>query len=231
MSNNKKTGFAGKGYYIALILCALAIGITGYWYYRDSAEQDASLRETEAELVVGTAGTEDIPVIATAPAATSGTGAAAPATSAPTTAPTAAAKQPLKTMSPTAGSQITGYSMEALSYNQTTRDWRVHNGVDLAAESGAEVYAPADGQVTAAYEDEALGWMVVIRHSGGYVTTCASLAEAPAVEQGDKVTLGQVIGTAGATAITESALGSHVHFAVTLDGNPIDPAEFLALGE
>ena len=32
MSNNKQTGrgFAGKGYYIALILCATAIGISGY---------------------------------------------------------------------------------------------------------------------------------------------------------------------------------------------------------
>lgn len=232
MSNNKKTGFAGKGYYIALILCAAAIGITGYWYYRDNAQQEDSLQETHAELAVGTVGTEDIPVIATTPAtAAAGSGAATPATSAPTTAPTAAASQPLKTMSPVAGSQITGYSMEALSYNQTTRDWRVHNGVDLAAGSGAEVYAPADGQVTAAYEDESLGWTVVIRHSGGYVTTCASLQEAPAVEQGDKVTMGQTIGTAGTTAITESALGAHVHFSVTQDGDPIDPQEFLALGE
>ena len=31
MSNNKKTGrgIYGKGYYIALVLCAAAIGITG----------------------------------------------------------------------------------------------------------------------------------------------------------------------------------------------------------
>ena len=36
MQNNKKFGsFAGKGYYIALILCAVAIGITGYLYYRN----------------------------------------------------------------------------------------------------------------------------------------------------------------------------------------------------
>ena len=38
MSNNKKSagGMFGKGYYIALILCAAAIGITGYMYYRNT---------------------------------------------------------------------------------------------------------------------------------------------------------------------------------------------------
>ena len=39
MSNNKKNflgKFAGKGYYIALVLCAVAIGISGYLYYRNA---------------------------------------------------------------------------------------------------------------------------------------------------------------------------------------------------
>ena len=37
MSNNKQTGrgFGSKGYYIALVLCATAIGISGYLYYRN----------------------------------------------------------------------------------------------------------------------------------------------------------------------------------------------------
>ena len=35
MSNNKFSGKLGKGYYIALILCAVAIGITGYVYNRN----------------------------------------------------------------------------------------------------------------------------------------------------------------------------------------------------
>ena len=33
MSDNKHAGRGGKGYYIALILCAAAIGISGYVYY------------------------------------------------------------------------------------------------------------------------------------------------------------------------------------------------------
>ena len=37
MSNNKHNGgMFGKGYYIALILCAAAIGVSGFLYYRNA---------------------------------------------------------------------------------------------------------------------------------------------------------------------------------------------------
>ncbi len=231
MSDNKRSR-GGKGYYIALILCAAAIGITSYVYTRNMKEpQTVSAPETLAEdILVGTIGeAEDIPVIATQPQSTPQ--ATTPATTKATepTAPTV--KKALKTMSPVAGEEIFGYSMEALSYNQTTRDWRVHNGVDLAAEDGAEVVAAADGQVYTVYNDDAMGSTVVIRHSDGYTTKYSSLAENLAVKAGDNVTMGQTIGYAASTAIVESTLGSHVHFSVTSYDEPMDPAEFLALGQ
>jgi murein DD-endopeptidase MepM/ murein hydrolase activator NlpD len=117
--------------------------------------------------------------------------------------------------------------MECLSYNQTTRDWRVHGGVDLAAEAGTEVKAAADGEVYTVYEDDSMGTTVVIQHQGGYTTHYASLAEDVRVKAGDQVTLGQTIGTVGSTALMESALGDHVCFRVTCDGDVVDPAEFL----
>ena len=120
--------------------------------------------------------------------------------------------------------------MEALSYNQTTRDWRVHNGVDIAAEEGTPVFAAADGVVEAAYEDDLMGFTVVIRHDGGYVTEYSSLAKELSVKSGEAVHMGQVIGCVGGTALVETALGSHVHFGVTFQDAPMDPAEFLALG-
>ena len=230
MNDNKKTGFSGKGYYIALILCAAAIGITSYVYYRsDKNLQQTMVQEEKEELVLGTMGTEDVAAIATQPQ----TQATTPATTQPqtsTTAPTAA-KAPLKTAAPVEGDTICGYSMEVLSYNQTTRDWRVHNGVDLAAEAGSPVCAAADGEVYTVYEDEAMGCTVVIRHDDGYTTSYASLAADPTVKAGDTVTMGQTIGYAGDTAIVESALGAHVHFSVTRYDEPMDPAEFLALGQ
>ena len=228
MSDNKRTGrgMFGKGYYIALILCAAAIGITGYVYYRNANQvEEVSVQETYEDILVGTMDTEDVAVIATQPRATT------PSATTQETTPAATEKSVLKTISPVSGEEIFGYSMEALSYNQTTRDWRVHNGVDLAAEAGAEVVAAADGEVYTVYEDDTMGYTVVIRHSDGYTTKYSSLAENVAVKSGDTVTMGQTIGYAADSAIVESTLGSHVHFSVTCHDEPMDPAEFLALGE
>ena len=224
MSDNKRSRRGGQGYYIALILCAAAIGITGYVYHRNTnLPEPVSQTETAAEVPALGTQTEDVPVIATQPPKVA-TGTAPAATTPP------AEKKPMQTMSPVAGESIFGYSMEALSYNQTTRDWRVHNGVDLAAEAGAEVKAAADGQVYTVFEDDAMGTTVVIRHADGYTTKYASLAENVSVKPGDTVTMGQVIGYASDSAIVESTLGTHVHFGVTCNDAPVDPAEFLAMG-
>ena len=227
MSDNKRFYRSGKGYYIALILCAAAIGITGYVYYRNTGEpEQVSVSETYEDVLVGTLGTEDVPVIATQPQPTNPS---VPASTGETT-PAPTEKKVLKTMSPVEGKEIFSYSMEALSYNQTTRDWRVHNGIDLAAEDGAMVCAAADGEVYTVLEDDTLGYSVVIRHSDGYTTTYGSLTKDVMVKAGDKVTMGQPIGYAGDSAIVESTLGSHVHFSVTHYDEPMDPDEFLSLG-
>ena len=227
MSNNKHVGFSGKGYYIALILCAAAIGITGYLYSKNASKpEEVTLQETMGDVQAGETLTEDIPVIATQPV-TQGTSPTA-STQAPTQA---TVPQTLKTASPIEGDEVAAYSMDCLSYNQTTRDWRVHNGVDIAAEAGTEVCAAAEGKVYTVYEDDAMGCTVVIRHDDGYTTKYSSLADNLAVKAGDTVTMGQVIGYAGDTAIVETTLGSHVHFSVTHNDEPMDPAEFLALGQ
>ena len=210
-----------KGFLLAMVLCAAALWITGYVYFRSEQQvQEASLQETYEDVLVGTAGEEDVPVIATQPQTT-------PAT----TAPVPTEKRVLKTMSPVEGNAIFGYSMEALSYNQTTRDWRVHNGIDLAAEDNAPVMAAADGEVYTVYEDDAMGHTVVIRHNDGYTSCYSSLSDRLEVKPGNKVTMGDTIGYAADSAIVESTLGSHVHFSVTHYDEPMDPEEFFALGQ
>ncbi len=211
-----------KGFIVALSLCAVALWVTGYVYFRSEQQvQEASLQETYEDVLVGTVGTEDVPVIATESQPTATT----------ESAPAPTEKRVLKTMSPVEGSAIFGYSMEALSYNQTTRDWRVHNGIDLAAEDNAPVMAAADGEVYTVYEDDTMGHTVVIRHNDGYTSCYSSLSDKLEVKPGDKVTMGDTIGYAADSAIVESTLGCHVHFSVTHYDEPMDPEEFLALGQ
>ena len=218
MSNNKKSGGNfGKGYYIALILCAAAIGISGYVYYRNAGKTEEVVQQHETEAQVAVVATEEnIPAAVTQPVTK-------PVET--TTAPTV--KKAMKTASPLEGETVSVYAMDCLSYNSTTRDWRVHDGIDIAAAAGTEVKAAADGQIYSVYNDDSMGTTVVIRHEDGYVTVYASLAEEVAVTAGDKVTLGQTIGTVGETALLENALGEHLHFAVLCNDEQMDPAEFL----
>ena len=208
----------GKGYYIALILCAAAIGISGYLYYQNKENPSDSLDNTLAlndSVVNG-----DVQASATTPNEST------PDES----TPTESTKKPGKITRPVSGQTVLDYAMEALCYNPTTRDWRVHNGIDIAAEPGTEVCAAADGTVYTIYEDETMGTTVVIRHDGGYVTKYASLASDVSVSVGQSVTSGQKIGTVGCTALLETAIGDHLHFAVTCNGAVVDPNEFLEEG-
>ena len=223
MSDNKHTGrsFNGKGYYIALILCAAAIGISGYLYYQNAEDPDPQLANPTIGANATLDGGEDIQA---------GVPTLAPGDpTVPTQAPTVPKKPPMKTGFPVSGQTVAGYAMDCLSYNATTRDWRVHDGMDIAAEAGTPVCAAADGTVYTVYEDDTLGTTVVIRHEGGYVTKYSSLAKEVSVAPGDTVTLGQTIGTVGATALLETALGEHVHFSVTCNDISLDPMVFLEL--
>ena len=215
--SNKKFHYSAKGYYIALVLCAAAIGVSGYLFYRNDRKQAEDLSAAVAQ----DTRQEQVEAVATQPGLNQ----------ADTTLPAQAAQQtqqkPSRTTLPVDGELVAEYAMDCLSYNETTRDWRVHAGMDLAAETGTEVKAAADGEVYTVYEDDAMGMTVVIRHSGGYTTHYASLADDVCVKAGDKVTVGQKIGTVGQTALMESALGPHVCFRVTCDGDVVDPEDFL----
>ena len=197
---------SGNGYYIALILCAVVIGISGFLYYRnlnrDDRLSDAN-QQTDGDLpAIATTPTDSVDVMA----------------------------EPLKTDIPLEGEWVMSYSMDSLTYDPTTRDWRVHNGIDIAAQTGAEVKAAADGVVYTTYQDESMGTTVVLRHDGGYMTTYSSLDPELKVAAGDTVTMGQTIGYVGCSALMETALGDHVHFCVTLEDVPIDPSDFFNMG-
>lgn len=219
---NKKFSFSvnGKGYYIALILCAVAIGISGYLYYRNTTNDPEDSLQSPVS-VNDPANAGDVQTAVTTPGDTQ-PGATGPSATEP-------AKKPGKITRPVSGDTVLDYAMETLSYNPTTRDWRVHNGIDIAAEAGTKVCSAADGTVYTVYEDETMGTTVVIRHDGGYVTKYSSLAEEVSVSVGQAVSSGDVIGTVGCTALLETAIGEHVHFSVTCNGEDVDPNAFLEL--
>lgn len=130
-------------------------------------------------------------------------------------------------ISPLDGTTVTVFSMTELLYDETMADWRTHDGLDIQAAEGDAVKTAADGVVLQVVEDELMGTTVVIEHAGGYTTHYSSLQETPPVEEGQEVWAGDIIGYVGTTAAAESAMGPHLHFSVSLNGEVVDPAEYV----
>ena len=103
--------------------------------------------------------------------------------------------------------------------------WNVfHAGVDFPAPAGTPVTAAGWGTVVSAGYD-ASGWgnMVVVGHRFGLRTLYAHLARID-VAAGQRVGVGQRIGTIGATGRTS---GPHLHFELLLRGANVDPLSAL----
>jgi Membrane proteins related to metalloendopeptidases len=101
---------------------------------------------------------------------------------------------------------------------------KFHSGIDLTAPLDAEAYATGDGVVIDAQSNEwGYGNMVVIDHGYGYKTRYAHL-NGFAVQKGQKVKRGQVVGYIGATG---KATGVHLHYEVLKNDKQIDPINFL----
>ena len=234
--SKKNFGIGAKGIVLIAVLAAAAIGIAGYLFSRNSVQEVTMQEPMIDNMAVSTHEPLSVTESATIPTASSlpqvktsepvQDTTPQPSVTQTTEAPV---KKTFTTTSPVSGDTIGDYAMDCLSYNETTRDWRTHNGIDLAAGDGAPVCAAADGTVYTTYEDDTMGFTVVIRHDGGYTTRYSSLKEELAVKPGDAVTMGQTIGYAGDTALIETVMGSHVHFSVSYQDQDMDPAEFFAM--
>lgn len=100
---------------------------------------------------------------------------------------------------------------------------RPHNGIDLTAEIGTPIVAPASGTVVYAGWDKGFGRTVEIDHGHGIRTRfahCASLS----VRRGQRVTRGQLIAAVGNSGLTTSP---HLHYEIHVNGRPVDPLSFV----
>lgn len=129
------------------------------------------------------------------------------------------AKAPLSDMENIIGT----FSGGELVKSETTGSWQTHNGTDIAAEVGAEVYAVSNGEVKDIAKDPVWGVTLTIDHHNGYVTRYCGLSDGLEVQKGDALVSGDLIGTVGNTADIESALSPHLHIEMTHNGNYIDP--------
>ena len=167
---------------------------------------------------------EDAPVTA-APPATAETAEPTPAP-APTSVPAVAAAA-LPTLDDAANSPrfICPVKYKYISRFATNG----HRGDDLCAAEGTEIYAAADGVVLAAQEHYSWGNFVEIDHgtdaNGLRWATLYAHMQSCAVQVGQTVTAGQVIGYVGSTG---NATGNACHFEMYVNGTLVEPRYFTA---
>lgn len=240
-SGKKLEGFfTGKGFYIVLFLCAAVIGVSAWMMAtgNETMENDpvrnnsASFDDKRVETVIvpaqsGTAETgAEAPEVNTEGLAENAEVQDSEAVAAVEEQPVVEAAAPIYVW-PVAGQVERAHSSDTLSYDQTLRDWRTHEGIDIIAELGAPVVAAHSGTVESIVQDSLYGTVVTVSHGDGTRTVYANLAENPPVNVGDWIDCGSTIGSVGSTALCEISQTSHLHFAITVNGAAADPMDYL----
>ncbi len=201
-----------KGYYLVLAFCVLAVGTISFISYRSSQQKKAetpllpqdsqNVEKVEENVAEAPDSPEEQPQKEEAPKQE-----AAPAEY----------KAPLK------GELIAHYSPDQPVYSYTLKDWRVHCGIDIAAEEGAKVMNVCDGAVESVIVDDLTGKTVTVRHTDGKVSRYASLGDI-AVTEGQVVACGETIGTVGRSMLLECGETDHLHYELWQDDKTIDPS-------
>lgn len=224
----------GKGFYIALALCLVAIGSAAYIASTKSfGVPNASSSKTESSVSGNNStdssfnwnGTDSAEqtnnTVSNVPANSSRQSASSRKTH--TSSKSDTSKVQILFIMPVNGDIINPYSNGTPVYNKTFNDWRVHNGVDISGKLGTPVQASADGKVEDVKQDVILGTMVIIDHDNGIKTVYANLTTQVTVKKGQKLSAGDVIGCIGETAQGEGSLAPHLHFEMLKENKNVDP--------
>lgn len=244
---NKLGDFAmGKGFYIVLFLCVATIGISGYYLLKTVVNDtraapvggDASVTLPDQSVTTPTIPTPNVNPVTPTPSVNK-------PQSNPQTNVQPDDPEPVKDTTPepdtitsnetiskvftwpVQGVVLRDYSMEALSLDPTMGDWRTHGGLDIAAAQGVKVLSISAGAVEQIYNDGLMGTTVVVNHGGGLQSWYCNLNEDVTVQVGDPVDIGSELGTVGSTALAEVGVNSHVHLETILNGQPVDPRDYL----
>ncbi len=126
---------------------------------------------------------------------------------------------------PVDGKIVMEFARDKLIYSPTLLEYGTHLGLDIAGEMGQAVTACADGVISDTGNDKLMGNYVIIKHTDRLESAYYGL-ETISVEKGDKVSLNDVIGALGNSALIEVETGPHLHFEVLLDNVSVDPVQF-----
>lgn len=109
----------------------------------------------------------------------------------------------------------------------TLHVYKLHTGIDIGAPMRANFVAASDGVVVKAGYNIAYGNMVIIDHGGG-ISTLYAHGDEILVTVGQTVKRGEIILKVGSTGYST---GPHAHFEVRVNGEYVQPLNFLKKSE
>jgi murein DD-endopeptidase MepM/ murein hydrolase activator NlpD len=218
-----RTALKGKGFLIALVLCVAAVGISTYYAYNQAISQitggldlNTPITFTDFDLPANQEQT-GIPK-------DNSSGSIQPENEPANNFITVTVPK----MLPIPNAEVINpYSNGELVKSQTLGVWKTHDGVDLAAEEGTMVLSMTNGTVSQVFEDPLWGVCIIINHGDGIEGHYYGLSQDVSVKAGQDVEAGEIIGKVGNTADIESALPSHLHFAVKQNNAWVDPLQII----
>lgn len=205
-----------------LIVATLCVTIAALTAARRS---HSGTDKTDASSTVGTEATEPTA------GSTQSTTEATQAVTQPTSGSNTPVAEVIVWSAPVAGGVVKEYSADVPVFSLTMEDYRVHTGIDIGADAGADVLAAADGVITDVRYDPMMGQTVVIDHGSGYVSIYQNMQTAvpDGIAVGAAVTGGQKIGTVGDTALIEISESPHLHFSMTQSGKYVSPLSYISV--
>lgn len=114
-------------------------------------------------------------------------------------------------------------------YNETIGQFLNHEGIDLSANQGEEVWTCIDGIVTIAEGDLLGGVDIIITTENGIKVVYRYVDPIEGLKTGDVVTQGDVIGYISEARGMEYALGAHLHIEVYKGDEVVDPTEYFSI--
>lgn len=229
----KKKKKKGAHFYTAVAICILAVGVAGYTTYDSikrfaGPDEDALVSKTQQRYQVQTTIEPSDDEISSSSYDYSSVMNSFDSkhNDDVQTQETAATAEAATIIYPTSKDIIKGYSGDTPVFSKTLNDWRVHNGIDLAAEQGSKIKAITNGKVADIFNDELLGTTMVIEHDGGFIAFYSGLGETTLVNTDDTVESGQEIASINDIPC-EAADGYHLHLSIKKDDKFIDPVEIL----
>ena len=112
-----------------------------------------------------------------------------------------------------------GYRNEVMAGSGT-----FHNGIDIAVNAGAPIIAAKAGRVIAAGYHYSMGNHVILDHGSGVYTVYMHSSKL-LVNVGQEVSQGQVVALVGSTGMST---GPHLHFSVKLNGQYVNPLNYVS---